>query len=124
MPMRSRARNSLRSDCTQMPKPNIPRKRAKLSFPPPKERLQDDFRIAMRVELQAFGFEFSAQFLVVVDLAIKDDDHVAVGAEHRLIAVRKIADAQANGAERNGFGGKRSGLVGTAMVKGGDSRRE
>src|SRR4051812_27641716 len=70
---------------------------------PAKESFQYDFCVAMTLKYESFGLQFRAKLLVVVDLAVEDDDHVAVGTEHRLIAMSDVANAQANRPERHVF---------------------
>ena len=85
---------------------------------PGEEALEDDFGIAVGVEVVAEGGEFGAEFAVVVDLAIEDDDGVAVGGVDGLFAAGEIDDAEADGAEGDVGGDVDAPLVGATMVEG------
>jgi hypothetical protein len=48
----------------------------------------------IRLELVPGRFEFLAKLLVIVNLAVKGDDQLAVGGQHRLLAVSQIDDCE------------------------------
>jgi hypothetical protein len=76
---------------------------------------KDNFRIAAREEAMAFGFELGAQFIVIVNLAVEDENGAAIIGKERLIAATKIDDFEPNGAEGDTFGMVRAALVRTTM---------
>ena len=55
------------------------------------------------------------QFPMVVDLAVEDDDRVAIVADDRLIAAVEVDDLEAHGAQRRLAAFEDALLVGTAM---------
>ena len=57
--------------------------------------LQDDFRIAMSMEDGAFALQLLPQLHEVEDLAVVNDDGVAVFTEDRLVAAGNIKNRQA-----------------------------
>jgi hypothetical protein len=65
-------------------------------------------------------FQFAAQFQMIVNLAVEDDDGVAVLGKDGLISALNIDNFQAGGTQRNGLGLKDALLVRTAMEKGRD----
>jgi len=85
---------------------------------PGEEALEDDFGIGVGVEVVAEGGEFGAEFAVVIDLAVEDDDGVAVGGIDGLFAAGEINDAEADGTEGDVGGDVDAPLVGAAMVEG------
>jgi len=60
-------------------------------------------------------FKFAAHVKMIVDLAVKDDDRVAVVRVNRLIAGRKIDDFEAGRTERTTSRAKNPLLVGATM---------
>ncbi len=56
--------------------------------------VHDDFRVAARVELVTEGLQLGNQLLVVVDLAVEDDDDGAVLVVERLLTGRDVDDGQ------------------------------
>lgn len=85
---------------------------------PGEEALEDYFGVGVGVEVVAEGGEFGAEFAVVIDLAVEDDDGVAVGGVDGLFAAGEINDAEADGAEGDVGGDVDAPLVGAAMVEG------
>src|SRR6202040_2657637 len=77
---------------------------------------------AIGFEFFAAGFEFRAQFAVVVDLAVEDQDGVAVVADHGLIAALQIDDLEAHRAQGNDWRFVDALLVRPAMNQGVRSR--
>ncbi len=63
--------------------------------------MQNDFSIAMALKARPGSFKLVAQFIVIEDLAVEDNDHVAIRADQRLIAALEIEDAQSSCAERD-----------------------
>ncbi len=59
---------------------------------------QNRFRVATGIEHVAALLQLAAQFGVVVNFAVEDEDGVAVVAEHGLAAVIEIDDLEAHGA--------------------------
>ena len=78
MPMRSRARTRRWLDSVQSATANIPRSREKQAVSHSKKSVQNRFRIGAGVESVSKSFQFDAQFRVIVDFAIENDDRVAV----------------------------------------------
>ena len=115
IPMRSRARTRRRSDSRHSATANIPRSREKHSGVPLEERIQNRFGIAAGAEAIPALFQFAAQFQVIVDLAVEDDDGVAILGNDGLISARNVDNLQARRAQRDGFGLKDALLVRTAM---------
>src|SRR5712671_1752219 len=75
IPSRSRARTNRLASCDQTAMANMPRKRA-----------QDYFGVTVGFEFFAARFEFCAQFPVIVDLAVENQDSITVLTDHGLIA--------------------------------------
>ena len=65
------------------------------AFPPSLPSMDDDFGVAARTEVVAQRLQFGHQFAVVVDLAVEDDAHRAVGIEQGLLAGGQVDDGQA-----------------------------
>src|ERR1700685_3991081 len=63
-------------------------------------------------------FQFGAQFQVIVDFSVEDDDGVAILRKDRLITTFEVNDFQAGGAEGADFGAADALLVGSAMDEG------
>jgi hypothetical protein len=76
-------------------KANMPRKRLTQSSPQDSQACTMTLGVALGVEHMAQGLQFGDQFLVVVDLAVEDDDHRAVFVEQRLLAGGDVDDGQA-----------------------------
>src|SRR5690348_4441492 len=60
------------------------------------KRMQHHFGVAARSKSTPAGDELRAKLGVIVDLAVKDENQVAVLTDHRLIAVEQIDDLQAH----------------------------
>src|SRR5262249_10273207 len=63
--------------------------------------VHDHFGVGLRAKHMAEGLELRNQFLIVVDLAVEDDDDGAVLVEERLLAGRDVDDREASMAERD-----------------------
>jgi hypothetical protein len=77
--------------------------------------MQRHFGIAARPKTMTALFQFAAQLGVIVNLSVKDNDGVAGGAGHGLIAIIQIYDLEADGAERDTGRLIHAVLIGTAM---------
>jgi hypothetical protein len=66
---------------------------------PFEEGMEHSFCIAMSVKVVAARFESFANFEVVIDFAVEDDDGVAVCGVNRLIPPGQIDDFQTGGAQ-------------------------
>ncbi len=64
--------------------------------------------------------QFPAQFQVIVDLAVKDDDGIAIRGYDGLIAAVDVDDLQARRAQRDGLGLKDALLIRAAMSESGN----
>src|ERR1044071_7051205 len=53
---------------------------------PAQKSVQNDFSIATGLKARAAGFKLQPQLMMIEDFAVKDDDHVAIGADKRLVA--------------------------------------
>jgi hypothetical protein len=73
--------------------------------------------VAARGEAVPASGQLGVQRLVVVDLAVLDDQHRAVLVAHRLVAVGEIDDRQAPVAEGDRAVGLRPALVGPAVLE-------
>ncbi len=62
--------------------------------------------------------QFFAKLGVVVDLAVENDDGVAIVAAHRLLAAAQIDDLQPDSAKRNRGRFPNALLIGSAMGDG------
>ena len=83
--------------------------------------MQNRFRVGAGAEAMATRFQFGAQFLVIVDFAIEDDDGIAgIREDMGWSPERKIDDFQAGGAQRNQLRFEDALLVGPAMNNRGD----
>ena len=87
-------------------------------------KVQHHLGVAVRAELHTLLFEVGAQFLVVVDLAVVDDDVAAVGREHRLMAAAEIDDAEAPVPEAHRAFDEVVTVVGAAVQKAVAHRRD
>jgi len=56
--------------------------------------VDDDFGVATAMKHVALGFEFPAQLLEIVDLAVKDNGQGSVFVEKRLVAGDEVDDGQ------------------------------
>src|ERR1043165_2885530 len=75
----------------------MPSKRPRQCAPPSREGARGGGAAGEGV---AAGFEFGAQFEVVVNLSVEDDPEATVGARHRLVAGgREVDDGEAAEAE-------------------------
>ena len=63
-------------------------------------------------------FQFGAQFQVIVDFTVEDDNGVAVGRKDRLVAAFQVNNFQARGAQGADFGLEDTLLVRAAMDEG------
>jgi hypothetical protein len=68
--------------------------------------------------MRAVCFQFMAQFMVVKNFAIEDNNHIAVWADQRLVAAFQVENAQARCAQGNKVGGESALMVGSAVRKG------
>src|SRR6266404_6215214 len=68
---------------------------------PSQKRAQDYFGVTVGFEFFAARFQFRAQFAVIVDLAVENQDSISVLADHGLIAGLKIDDFEAHGPQRD-----------------------
>src|SRR5262249_35229597 len=59
---------------------------------PLQEGAKDNFRVATSGKTMAFGFEFSAQLGMIINLAVEDEDSGAIIRKERLIATAEIDD--------------------------------
>ncbi len=80
--------------------------------------------VARRAERPAAARQFVAQLTEVVDFAVEDQRHAAVGAEHRLRTARDVDDRQATMAEVRASGLEEAVGVGTAMRERARHRRQ
>ena len=78
--------------------------------------VHDDLGVAARAEDVAERLQLGDQLLVVVDLAVEDDDDAAVLVEQRLLAGREVDDRQAAVAEADARLDVKAAFVGAAMV--------
>ena len=92
--------------------PAEPAKRIDVPF---KKRVQNGFGVAARVEPVARPLQVPAQLHMVVDLAVEDQNGVAIVAGHGLVAVLQIDDLEPNGAQRNVARFPHALLIGAAM---------
>jgi len=84
--------------------------------------LEDDFGVAVGAEAVAEGGEFVTEGGEVIDLAVEDDDGLAVFGEDGLVAAGKVDDFEADGAEGEGGIGPGALLVGAAVGDGAGHR--
>jgi hypothetical protein len=77
--------------------------------------VQNYFGVELGMKAMAQAFEFPPQFCVVIDLAVKRDDSVAVVTDDRLVAAAQIDDFQANRAQGYVIGVEDALLVGAPM---------
>ncbi len=91
---------------------------------PLEEAAEDDLGVAERVEAMAAGFEFGAEFGMVVDLAVIDDGDLLAGfgvdGVDGLVAVVEVDDFQAGIGEGDVRGLEGAEVIGSAMVEGCD----
>ncbi len=73
--------------------------RTKQSRIPLKKSVQHGFGVAVRMESVPQGLQFTAQFQVVVNLAIEGDGGIAIVADDGLIAAAQVDDFQPHGAQ-------------------------
>ena len=96
IPMRSRASTRRRSDFTpQRHREHAAQPRETLGVPL-EERIQNRFGIAAGAEAISALLQFPAQLQVIVDLAVKDDDGVAIFGYDGLISTLNVDDLQAS----------------------------
>lgn len=86
---------------------------------PFEERMQDNLRVAAGLETVSAIFQFLAKFTVIVDLAVENDDGVAIFGRDRLIACGEIDDLESSRSQRDGVRLKNSLLVRPPMQKSG-----
>src|SRR6266478_5127402 len=100
-------------------RPNRERKHAAQTreaiFVPLQKGAQNYLGVAAGLEFFTVRFQFGAQFPVVVNLAVEDQDGVSVFADHGLIARVKVDDFEAHGPQRNSLRFIRALLVRTSM---------
>ena len=65
------------------------------------ESVENRLGIGMRAEVMTALFQFPAQFEVIVDLAVEDDNRIGIRRNNRLVAVVDVDDFQAGRAEGN-----------------------
>ncbi len=85
---------------------------------PFEKRAQDRLGIAVRVKSMAQLLQLGAHFEVVVDLAVEDDDGVAVFGRDGLVAVLEVDNFQAGRAQRADRRLVNALLVGSAVDQG------
>src|SRR5262249_42609485 len=78
---------------------------------------QQDFGIGRRSKLVAAAGEGLADFTVVVDFPVEDQDGASILARHGLFAVFEVDDAEAHSAERHGIRDVNAFLIGSAMAQ-------
>ena len=115
IPMRSRASTSRRSALAPQRHREHPAQPRETFRVPLEERIQNRFGVAVGAEAISALFQFPAQFQVIVDLAVEDDDGVAVFGHDGLIAALDVDNLQPRRAQRDGVGLKDALLVRTAM---------
>src|SRR5665213_907405 len=82
---------------------------------PLQKRIQNRFGVAVRVETISALFQFAAQFQVIVDLSVEDDDVTAIRGHDGLISALYVDNLQPRRAERNVVGLKDALLIRTPM---------
>ncbi len=115
MPIRSRASTRRRSLSRHSATPNIPRSREKHSVSHSQERVQNRFGVAVGTKAVAALLQFTAQFQMIVNLAVEDDDSVAILGNNGLIAALNVDNLQPRSAQRDGVRLKDALLIRTAM---------
>src|SRR5579871_5358944 len=88
---------------------------------PAQKRIQNHFGIAGGFKLSAAGFEFMPQLTVIENFTVEDDNHVAIGADQRLVATCQIKNPEPGGAERNHFRDEAALMVRPAVHEGVES---
>jgi hypothetical protein len=63
--------------------------------------VQHNLGVTVRCEATAALDELSAEFGVVIDFAVEDEDDVAILADHRLLPSSEVDDLQTDRTERN-----------------------
>src|SRR5260370_26908525 len=100
-------------------RPNRERKHAAQTreaiFVPSQKSPQNYLGVAAGFEFFSVRFQFRAQFAVVVNLAVEDQDGVSVLADHGLVARVKVDDFEAHGPQRDNRRFIRALLVRTSM---------
>ena len=79
----------------------MPRSREKQAVSHSRKPRRTGFGVGAGAEFVAARFQFRAQFLVVVNLAVEDDDRVAVFRGNGLVARGEVDDFQPRGAQGN-----------------------
>ncbi len=115
IPMRSRASTSRRSRLAPQRHREHPAQPREAVRVPLEERVQNRFGVAVGAEAMSALFQFAAQFQVIVDLAVEDDDGVAILGQDGLIAALHVDDLQPRRAQRDSLGLKDALLVRAAM---------
>jgi hypothetical protein len=85
---------------------------------PLEEGVEDGLGVAVRVEAMAEGFELFAELEVVIDLAIEDNDSVAIVRIDGLVAATEIDNFEASRTQATSDGLVHTLLVGTAVEEG------
>ena len=111
MPTRSRASTSRRFDSVQMAMANMPRKRWKQAVSHSRNACRTVSVSQCEWKLVSQLLELGANFEVVVNLAVEDDDGVAVGGLDRLVAAGYVENRQPGSAK-----GAEGGLMHTLLV--------
>ena len=91
---------------------------------PAQKGIEDDLRIAPRLEDISFRLQLSAQFDAIENLTVEDNDNIAIKTEKWLISVLEINDAQASRAQRDVLRAKSSSMVRPPVGKGLQSCRQ
>src|SRR5204863_4107729 len=87
--------------------------------------VQEHFAVGMvGLKKMAASLEFRAELGVVVDLAVKNKDEIAIGGSHRLMAAFQIDDGKAAMAEEDGAVVPESAIVRPAMSEAGGHARQ
>src|SRR3982751_3389917 len=87
--------------------------------------VQEHFAIrVVGLEKMASGFQLRTKLGVVVDLTVKNEDEIAIGRRHGLMAAFEIDDGEAAMAEKNGAVVPESAIVRPAMGEAGGHARQ
>src|SRR4051812_1275255 len=87
--------------------------------------VQEHFTVGMVcLKKMAAGFQFRPELGVVVDLAVKNKDEIAIDGGHRLMPAFEIDDGKAAMAEKDGAVAPESAIVRPAMSEAGGHARQ
>src|SRR5690242_3027738 len=92
-----------------------PAESGEAGIPPIEIGMQSDFGVAMRVEMKSGSLQFRAEFLVIEDFPVEDQNHVSVRTPEWLITRFKIHNSQPRRTERHVGRGELSLMIRTAM---------